>query len=76
MARNPHLSWNEAHAMYEGEFAVDDSEYVARCVDKLMSWRQSKKETISEFTARFQKLCRDACLPDDQAAVNRYINDI
>lgn len=76
LARNSHLSWNEARAMYEGEFAVDDSEYVARCVDKFMSCRQAKKETISEFTARFQKLRRDARLPDDQVAVNRYLSGL
>ena len=66
--------WDFARSRLVEDLDVNEADRLADLTDQLMSVQMRPQETVALFTARFEKLRRDAQADDNFVMVNKYID--
>lgn len=74
LERHEGKPWAFAREKLVSSFAENDAERTESLIQELMAIKMKPTESVAAFTARFEKLRRDAKVADDMVMVNRYRN--
>lgn len=71
-----HLLWSEARAVITAAFDVQDHAKMSSKRAELNAMRMKENESVEQYTLRYQRVRREAQVPDDDAAAFNFIQTL